>query len=293
MRWLLCLSALVTFAGALALGRWLGREREQEAGRRRALWTVGLCLLVVLARLLVPLSLELKLALATDWYALLRPWWPAPFALCLLGAGAGQLEAERARRGLLVFAALLVVVAAHPLVRTALFDPKQVIGTIGADGVCVQTTDFTCGAAAATTLLAAHGIQASEREMAQRCWTNALTGTDVFCVVRGLRQKLAGSGRTVRVDVSRGGLEGLHPPAMVTVRYGLFLDHWVVVRALRPGVVEVGDPLHGVRQVPEAEFLRDWRGVSVSAPRLEEVEGREEAEGPQVEGPAPVGSGAR
>src|SRR5206468_5816059 len=66
-------------------------------------------------------------------------------------------------------------------------------GSPGMDGVCRQTSDYSCGAAAASTFLARLGIAADEQEMATRCGTTPWLGTDEFYACRGLREKLAGT----------------------------------------------------------------------------------------------------
>lgn len=58
--------------------------------------------------------------------------------------------------------------------------------------VCVQTTDSTCAAACAATLLRAHGIEANEQEMADLCLTRR-RGTLWQGLYRGLKLKTAGT----------------------------------------------------------------------------------------------------
>src|SRR5690606_34010665 len=112
----------------------------------------------------------------------------------------------------------------------ARFDGSTVTGRVERNGVCQQTTDYTCGAAAAATLLHAYGVEADEQEMAERCWTNALTGTDELCVARGLRQKALPIGRRAVVgSMSYDELVARGEPVMVTVGWSLLVDHWVVV----------------------------------------------------------------
>lgn len=56
-------------------------------------------------------------------------------------------------------------------------------------GICLQTTEKSCSAAAAATLLTMHGIPATEQEMAELCFTR--TGTNWMGLYRGLRKKTA------------------------------------------------------------------------------------------------------
>ena len=61
--------------------------------------------------------------------------------------------------------------------------------------VCLQTTDKTCSAAAAVTLLTAFGYQASEQEMARLCLTKS--GTTWLGLYHGLSVKLFRTGYAV------------------------------------------------------------------------------------------------
>ncbi len=263
-RWALCVGCLLLFAASLAAGWFLGKR-----GKKVASITIASCLGFLLVRALFRFTPALEFALLPfETYAIWRPWWAIPFGLITLGAGAPHMSTELAKKGLLVFGVGLWLVSAQRLVITALFDPSELTGVVRRDGVCQQTTGYTCGAAAAATLLAHYGIAADEREMAERCWTNALTGTDQLCVARGLRQKIAGTGRRVAIAtttydelVTRG------EPAMVTIRWSFLIDHWVVVLEANPERAIVGDPLHGLQKYTRAQFLEKYRGVTVTLER--------------------------
>ena len=167
-----------------------------------------------------------------------------------------------------MFAVGLLLVAVQRLWLTANFDPTTVTGVVSTrTGVCEQTTNYTCGAAAAATLLQHCDVPATEREMAELSWTNSLTGTDEFCVARGLRRKLVDSGREVRVEHSEWERLVLREePCMVTIRWSFLIDHWVVVRDANEERVLVADPLSAsVQRYTKAEFQDKWSGVIVSA----------------------------
>jgi hypothetical protein len=66
------------------------------------------------------------------------------------------------------------------------------------DGVCIQTTQTTCGAAAAAALLKQCGMPATEAEMAGLCLTSP-EGTLGLGMYRGLLRKTAGTPWTVQV----------------------------------------------------------------------------------------------
>lgn len=151
-----------------------------------------------------------------------------------------------------------------------------------ADGICLQTTDATCSAACAATLLAAHGIPATEQEMAELCLTRA--GTTWMGLYRGLKLKTAGTDWDVEVaELTPGELLAL-PPGPVILRVGLDqrkgphaqlaadmgwregLGHSVTFHGVAPGgYLQIGDPTPTIRrELWDSDELRAvWRGQTV------------------------------
>lgn len=261
MRWIVCAAALILFLLGFGLGLWTGKKSE-----RAATWAVAASLLALVARHWLTPARELALFPEGTVYLHLRAWWVIPFAMIPLGVGVLRLSTPFARKGIALFAAGLFLAAARPVALTALFDPREVTGQVGPNGVCIQTTDYTCGAAAAAMLLHAHGVEASEAEMATICGTNALTGTDVYSVAIGLRQQLRGSGREVRVvPADWESLLRRREPALATIRYGVLVDHWVMIRETQPAGAVVLDPVGGLRTLSREDLLAIWRGWLVTA----------------------------
>lgn len=91
--------------------------------------------------------------------------------------------------GLASFSAIV-----YPLLGTP---PKCGPSSWDSFGNCLQTTEFTCSPAAAATLLNAHGITASEQEMAELCLTRR--GTTWPGLYRGLKLKTQGTSWDVEV----------------------------------------------------------------------------------------------
>lgn len=84
-----------------------------------------------------------------------------------------------------VFVSLAVALFLAPLVRPVL-RPVQA-SELGRwkDGVCVQTHDATCGAAAVATMLRAYGVMVTEKELVGACLTSE-AGTEPLAVYRAL-----------------------------------------------------------------------------------------------------------
>ena len=149
-------------------------------------------------------------------------------------------------------------------------------------GVCLQTTQKTCTAACAATLLAAHEIPATEKEMAGLCLTRE--GTTWQGLYRGLKLKTAGTRWDVQVvqcdaaelpQLAGGPMilsVGLERDSRVDAGYqtewgwtpGMW--HSVVLRGFdRSGRAEIADP------TPDSTFERWepdtlrvlWRGTAL------------------------------
>jgi len=148
-------------------------------------------------------------------------------------------------------------------------------------GVCMQTTDASCGAAAAATLLAAHDIRADECEMADLGLTR--NGTPRLGLYRGLTLKTRDT--PWRVEVFSGDLAKLRRRVaegpvilFVGLRRGQHADpryarDWGWTPGLRHAVVlfgfgeggfiDVGDPTMG-RERWRAEALDVlWDGQAI------------------------------
>lgn len=259
-RWIFFTIGLVVFTTAGVIG-WRLRHRDKD----RAVFLILVCLIPILGRVVLVMFPQLEYQVFThDQYALLRPWWSVPFAIALFTVASPHMSSQSARRGLIGLSIVLWAFGTDRLLATARFDPETMDGVVQADGVCRQTTDYTCGAAAAATLLHHYGVTTNEREMAELCWTNSLTGTDELCVARGLRRKLEDTSLTPFITTATyEDLVTWNEPVAVTIKYQLLVDHWVVVIDAREGRVLVGDPMGGRRIFTEEAFRERWRGVMV------------------------------
>jgi hypothetical protein len=146
--------------------------------------------------------------------------------------------------------------------------------------VCLQTSPSTCSAAAAATLLRAHGIPATEQEMARLCLTTD-RGTTALGLYRGLTLKTQGT--IWKVQAISGNLQTLREtdPILLSVRLDTrseidprYENQW----GWTPGVphtvvffgftkemrgddrVEIGDPAVGREQWFVRDFQVLWHG---------------------------------
>jgi hypothetical protein len=173
-----CLSMAVFFLAA-----WVARCLPGWAAAGIAAATIAAMLAythylwydVALARLL-PFS---NLIVIGNWYPLM--------AGMLAGVVFSAVKANWLRRSVVLTS--LLSVGAYAMVAPLLGKPPECGDRWTDDGICLQTTDKTCTAACAATLLKMHGIDACEQEMADLCLTRE--GTTWMGLYRGLKMKTA------------------------------------------------------------------------------------------------------
>lgn len=147
---------------------------------------------------------------------------------------------------------------------TLLARPVRSMRELRYDNMVRQERDFTCGAAALSTiLLHVFGRVASEREIiedmlrhtdTERVRRNGISLLDIKHYVEriGLR------GRGYQID--KQGLQALKLP-VIALQSGRGFDHFVVVKRVREGVVYLADPALGQRQMLLEDFVAAWNGI--------------------------------
>ena len=157
--------------------------------------------------------------------------------------------------------------------------PADLRGRPDPRGFCRQTTPDSCSAAAAVTLLAQHGIAATEAEMARLCLTRRGLGTPPLGLWRGLALKSRARGWRPEYRRLNGWRElatlsgpaiasvGLSPLASEAVRRRLAKGGWrpgvrhaVVLLGFREdeGRLAVWDPSVGLEIWKAAELEELW-----------------------------------
>jgi len=247
---------LVLLVVAFLAGLW--------AGRRGGAWrnvAIGLAVATILVRGLFRYFPDVEYALVfSDFYASIRAWWAFPACLLFLGMAVLQTRRRWLRMTVEVLAGFMFIYFARVWIAGIGTDYRSLKSVPDPAGICLQSSDYSCGAAAAASLLALAGFNTTEREMAELCGTNAEFGTDEFAVCRGLRRFLAGRG--CRVEIERSGWEQLERtqlPVMATTRLTFLIDHWVVIKKWSGDSVTVIDPLRGEVEIARPAFERKWR----------------------------------
>jgi hypothetical protein len=183
-----------------------------------------------------------------------------------------HLKKARDKNAVAFMMVLVVVLAALPpfaaplLHQTALASLRTFIDS---DGVCRQTTDYSCGPAAAVTALRRLGLPAEEGEIARLACTSRLTGTEADVLAGALRKRYQKDGLTAQYRHFQSVTELAGPFLTIArIKFGILLDHYITVLQVTDREIIVADPLQGLVHMPHEEFIEIWRycGVVVSRP---------------------------
>jgi predicted double-glycine peptidase len=129
-----------------------------------------------------------------------------------------------------------------------------------------QHTDYSCGAAALATILRhAYHLQTDEATVIEGMMgvsDPALVAERGFSLldIKRYVESLGMRGRGYRIDETR--LRTLRVPGLVLMDVRGF-RHFVVLKQVRDGVVEVADPILGNRSLALPEFLAAWPSRAV------------------------------
>lgn len=134
---------------------------------------------------------------------------------------------------------------------TTRFDPA---------GVCRQTTDYTCGPAAAVTALGRLGLVAEEGELAVLSYSSPITGTLPDCLYAALKNRYSADGLRCQYrhfdSINQLKNAGI---ILAVVKEALFTDHCLAVLNVTDDAVTVADPATGKRLMPPSQFKKIWR----------------------------------
>ena len=261
MNTVILVAGVLSLIIAFAAGLW--------AGRRGGPWLYPIAFIamtVILVRGYFRFHPDFEFTLLfSDLYTSIRVWWAFPACFLFLGMAIFQAKRRWLRMTAEVLTGCMFAYFTQVALTAVRMDYRSLRGIPGQDGVCLQSSQYSCGAAAAVSMLYLLGFRATERQMAELCGTNAISGTDEFAVCRGLRRYLAGQGCRIRVersDWTKLGRERL--PVMATIRLSFLIDHWVVIQKWTPDSVYVLDPLRGQTAFSRQEFDEAWREVLVT-----------------------------
>ena len=262
--WLAAFVALLCALAGVALGRWFSRLRSPH-------WMLGY---------FIPLTLVFIYALAFRFPTLM---FTPPLSWIMIGikkfAAFGfistlvlttPLSRVPQKRNRVMIAALMGFIvffmAIWPFL-APIADRGQLSRLkthMDHDGICMQSTVYTCGPASAVTALRKLGLPAEEGQMAILSCTSFQEGTPLDMLADALNRQYAASGLSVECRVFHNVAElkqaGL---TLAIVKYGFFVDHWVTVLETTDSEVVVGDPLGGLERLSYQEFAQKWRFIGI------------------------------
>ncbi len=237
------------------------------SGFRKPYWTFGYFFPCVLIALLL-------FARINDGFSFIRPfnWFIAGrvrFALISVAVCMGLTtplsRLPRKIEKILVYVIMLVVVtwfSVMPflfpvIVRDSLLSKPTFYDS---DGICRQTTDYTCGPAAAVTALEHLGLSAKEGELAVLSHSSPVVGTLPTSLCSAIESRYKNEGlkcKYQRFDT----IEQLRKTGvtLVVVKEGFLLDHCIVVLKVLDDSVAVADPITGKELIPIEQFEKMWR----------------------------------
>jgi len=131
---------------------------------------------------------------------------------------------------------------------------------VDSSGVCLQSTDYTCGPAAAVTALRRLGFEAEEGQLAILSHTSPMTGTLPGCLCEAMEKLYGRQGLKCKYRVFES-VEELKAAGLTlaVVRDAFLRDHCVTVLEVSDEEVVVGDPAVGRCRMEREQFERLWR----------------------------------
>jgi hypothetical protein len=198
-----------------------------------------------------------------NWYPLVEFWWYLFPAMFILGAAVALLRRSVVKRdALLVIGGYLLVHCGAVAVLGC--RPHDLTGVVNGNGICHQTSGYSCAAASAVMLLHRHGVAATEREMADlfatRSGSSSMSGTSDSGIMRGLRLKL---GERATPVISTPAYEDIPVPSLVAIQLSSRLYHCILIRSVDAREVGVVDPLYGSGTIPREQFERCWQKAAI------------------------------
>jgi len=131
---------------------------------------------------------------------------------------------------------------------------------VDANGICYQTTDYTCAPAAAVTALRKLGLPAREGELAILSHTSPIVGTLPTCLQNALQSQYGSDGLRCfyrRFDsVAQLREAGL---TLAVVKSAFLSDHCVAVLEVSDKMITLADPAIGRMSISHEQFEKIWR----------------------------------
>jgi len=135
---------------------------------------------------------------------------------------------------------------------------------LDSDGICFQSTNYTCGPAAAVTALGRLGLSADEGEIAVLSYSSPVVGTLPTCLSSALRELYGTDGLKCQYryfdSIAQLRNAGI---TLAVVRDAFMSDHCVTVLEVSDRMVTIADPVFGRTLMSHEHFEKIWRFAGI------------------------------
>ncbi len=197
----------------------------------------------------------LKVLGEAKWFYTFRSWPFTELSAAGVGVVAGWLQFQREqnswiKRTFSVFfiPGLMVLGVTVPYAKQILMPADlEAYSDTWSNGVCLQSSESSCGPASVATLLRASGQSVTEKQIAQESFTTK-RGTENWYLLRTIQRH----GADAHFFVTLAGMENIQYPAIA----GVILKgcggagHFIAILGEDNGKLIIGDPLVGRREIP-------------------------------------------
>jgi len=131
---------------------------------------------------------------------------------------------------------------------------------LDSNGICYQSTDYTCGPAAAVTALRRLGLQADEGELAVLAYSSSIAGTVPDCLAEAINNRYAAEGLKCKYR-HFNSLDQINNPqlTLALVKDTFLSNHCVAILEISDNVVTFADPVCGKTRMSRKQFEKIWR----------------------------------
>ncbi len=245
-------------------GVFLGRF---FSGLRKPYWLLGYFLPLALIAILVLIRFNntLRFVQPFCWFATGRIKFVILSLVVTMGLTVPLSRLPRKCERILVCILMAVVVtwvSVLPFLVPALIKNhlSNIKTRLNSNGICFQTTDYTCGPAAAVTALGRLGLSAHEGEIAVLSHTSPIAGTLPTCLSSALQRRYGPVGLKCRYrrfdSIEQLRNAGL---TLAMVKDAFLLDHCLAVLEVSDNTITVADPVAGTMLMSHEQFEKIWR----------------------------------